>query len=231
MKTLDQVEARIPINATTAPDDNDSLFWITKPGSYYLTDNITGVSGKNGIKVGATDVAIAVTIDLNGFSMTGVPGSNIGIVVLGSPLVTVRNGFVKNWGGSGIFLADRSQVDGITAESNGGKGIEVGGSSVVSNCIVASNGDTGLNTGNDAIVRSVVCRSNQTGASIGIGSVVSHSTFRGNQQTGLGVGSGSTVQNCAADVNSLNGIFAGTEVTIVDCTATNNLGYGIVAAK
>jgi hypothetical protein len=77
MKTLDQVEARIPIDATRTPGDASATFRITAPGSYYLTGNITGQSGKVGILVLANDV----TIDLNGFSLIGA-GNSAGIARL-----------------------------------------------------------------------------------------------------------------------------------------------------
>src|SRR5678815_1587099 len=70
MKTLDQVEPRVAINATNTPGDDDSLFKITQPGSYYLTGNITGVAGKHGIEIAAS----GVTLDLNGFDLVGVAG-------------------------------------------------------------------------------------------------------------------------------------------------------------
>ena len=54
MKTLDQVEARIPIDATNTPGDATSSFKIIAPGSYYLTGNVTGESGKNGLSVAAS---------------------------------------------------------------------------------------------------------------------------------------------------------------------------------
>src|SRR6185369_7398513 len=69
MKTLSEVEPRIPINATTTPGDADSIFRITQPGSYFLTGNITGVNGKHGIEVAAS----SVTIDMRGFDLVGVP--------------------------------------------------------------------------------------------------------------------------------------------------------------
>ena len=134
MKSLDQVEARIPIDATRTPGDDNSQFRITQSGSYYLTGNIMGVSGKNGILVGAVSETIVVTIDLNGYSVTGVPGSLSGIVTLGGPPVTIRNGFVMNWGNSGISLGSRARVEGVTAEANGGEGIVTQASSLVIDC-------------------------------------------------------------------------------------------------
>ena len=67
MKTLDQIEPRIAINATNTPGDASSLFRIAQPGSYYLTGNITGVAGKDGIEIASSNV----TIDLMGFTHPG----------------------------------------------------------------------------------------------------------------------------------------------------------------
>ncbi|MDP1660874.1 MAG: hypothetical protein Q8L55_03070, partial [Phycisphaerales bacterium] len=103
MKTLAEVEPRIAINATNTPGDADatpSTFKITQPGSYYLTGNITGESGKDGIEIAAA----GVTLDLNGFSVTGVPGSLTGIS-LRTGGTEVRNGTVRSWGGDGVAAA------------------------------------------------------------------------------------------------------------------------------
>ena len=63
MKTLDQVEPRIPINATNTPGDADSVYVITKPRLYYLTGNLQGVRTKHGIKISVG----GVTLDIMGF--------------------------------------------------------------------------------------------------------------------------------------------------------------------
>jgi hypothetical protein len=69
MKTLDQIEARTPINATATPGDASNQFIISAGGSYYLTANITGVSGKNGMSINASNV----TLDLNGLRSSACP--------------------------------------------------------------------------------------------------------------------------------------------------------------
>src|SRR5450432_723267 len=100
MKSLDQVEARTVINATNTPGDGAAnQFIISQPGSYYLSGNISGVSGKSAILVTANNV----TIDLNGFSLVGIAGSLYGVRV---PAVinnlTIRNGVVRDWGSEGV---------------------------------------------------------------------------------------------------------------------------------
>ena len=49
MKTLDQVEPRIPLSNETTPGDATYLYIITQAGSYYLTENTT--TTKSGVKV------------------------------------------------------------------------------------------------------------------------------------------------------------------------------------
>src|SRR3954462_1555375 len=76
MKTLDQVEARTPIDATHTPGDATHNFIITVAGSYYLTGNINA-NKANAIQI----TAAGVTVDLNGFQLKGVPGNGNGIVL------------------------------------------------------------------------------------------------------------------------------------------------------
>src|SRR6185436_1945782 len=80
MKPLSEIEPRIAISALTTPGDADSLFRITQPGSYYLTGNVTGVSGKSGIGIASS----GVTLDLSGFELLGVAGSANGIFTTGT---------------------------------------------------------------------------------------------------------------------------------------------------
>src|SRR5438034_6089887 len=58
MKSLAQIEPRTPISS--AP------YIITNSGSYYLTTNLYAASG-DGITISANNV----TVDLNGFALTG----------------------------------------------------------------------------------------------------------------------------------------------------------------
>ena len=70
----------------------DMPLTITESGSYVVVENLTGSSGSHGITIQADDV----TIDLNGFSLTGVTGALDGIHAdLGTGPwrnLTVRNG-------------------------------------------------------------------------------------------------------------------------------------------
>ncbi|HZO55190.1 MAG TPA: right-handed parallel beta-helix repeat-containing protein [Bryobacteraceae bacterium] len=137
--------------------------WITQPGSYRLSGNLTVPGELSGIEVRAD----GVTIDLNGFSIIG-PGAGAGrgIDVLAFFAVpafhetTVLNGTVRRMGNAGIVLGDRSRVENVRAISNGLSGIFVGSGSVVRNNI-----SYGHSIGIQAVFSSVVgntARNNST---------------------------------------------------------------------
>ncbi len=92
MKTLDQVEARIPISS--AP------FTITNAGSYYLTGNLRVLyapplfTSSNAIVIAAS----GVTLDLNGFtiSSSAARATGCGILLWGSlEGITILNGHIR----------------------------------------------------------------------------------------------------------------------------------------
>src|SRR4030095_5157723 len=99
MKSLDQVEARTIVNAANTPGDATNLFIISQPGSYYLTGNITGVASKQGIRI----IASGVTLDLNGFALSGIASSFAGIFCApGVTRVAIVNGTITGWPLDGI---------------------------------------------------------------------------------------------------------------------------------
>src|SRR5437763_11008128 len=72
MKKLDEVEPRTNLQATPAAVGVDTTnpsyhFIISQPGSYYLSANVL-VTKANGIQISAE----GVTLDLNGFQVSGV---------------------------------------------------------------------------------------------------------------------------------------------------------------
>lgn len=256
MKTLQQIEPRIEINATNTPGDADSIFKITEPGSYYLTGNVAGVSGKHGIEIAASDV----TLDLMGFSLTGVGGTLSGIVATsGSPNLVIRNGGVRNWGQWGVEAsnASSSQFEGLRLSGNTGNGLVVGSYSTVSHCtartntfngIVASgdgitidhctaafNGTAGISPGITGTVIACTANSNSgPGINASSNCVISDSAVRDNGgAAGLVLGNGSTARNCVSDTNRAGslGITGGRGCMIIHCVATNNPAGGIMVSE
>jgi hypothetical protein len=94
MKSLDQVEPRTPVDTVHTPGASLFMFYINQPGSYYLTTNIVGLSGKDAIGISANNV----TLDLNGFALIGGSGTEEGIYIYNTCTnITVRNGNVSGW--------------------------------------------------------------------------------------------------------------------------------------
>lgn len=90
MKTLSDVEPRVAVQSLTG--DATSEYTIGASGSYYLTGNVVGESGKSGIRI----TADGVTIDLSGHTLEGVDGSTHGIDVPSArDNIVVKNGVVR----------------------------------------------------------------------------------------------------------------------------------------
>ncbi len=226
-KTLTEVEPRIAINATNTPGDADatpSTFKITQPGSYYLTGNITGESGKDGIEIASA----GVTLDLNGFAVIGVPGSLSGVVIR-SGATEVRNGFVRSWGVDGVTSGSaitNNRVIDVRASGNGGVGIYAGNYSEARNCMAVSNGSHGIAI--YAYGRAEGCTARSNGGD-GIsapnsGNVIINCNSNLNGGNGFNAFS-STLTACNASGNTLSGI-AATYSSVIDCNSSSNTEYG-----
>lgn len=145
MKSLDQIESRIPVN--TLPGASNAVHVISQPGNYYLTGDIVGSTGKNGILINAHDV----TIDLNGYTLLGSGnGSLDGIRVLeedggsGERLI-VRNGKIQKWGGAAISMfAHYVQALQDLDINDCGAGIGCSGAAIVERCRLISTGRYGI---------------------------------------------------------------------------------------
>ncbi len=229
-KTLSEVEPRIAINATNTPGDADatpSLFKITQPGSYYLTGNVTGVSGKFGIEIAAS----GVTLDLNGFELLGVAGSRAGVTISSSNPrnVAVRNGSVRGWGENGVALsAVSSSVADLRVSDNAGSGISMVGACMASGCQVYGNGDDGIQAGVACMVLGCTAYNNgSAGISAMGGCTISDSTVYFNAGDGVAVLSGCTISGCTAYNNLGNGISATAGATVSGCTSRSNTLDGV----
>lgn len=207
MKSLDQVEARVIVNAANTPGDVANTFIIRAPGSYYLTGNITGDISKNGIRIQADDV----TLDLNGFALfSGGGGASRGVDVPGAQKnFCVRNGTVRGWtdGGVRTDFATSTLAEKLRLSDNAGAiGLMLGNGSA-RDCVAAGNA-TGFVLGNGAEVRDCAATGNVTG-------------FQANDRTML--------SNCISTVNSGVGFDCTSYITLIDCTASRNFGVaGIV---
>jgi parallel beta-helix repeat protein len=235
MKSLDQIDAHIDvkgekrIDVLTLPGDGTNLFVVSAPGSYYLSGNITGVSGKNAISINADNV----TVDLNGFALIGVPGSANGIFVPAAHRnLRIHNGSAQSWGTRGIdcFNATNSQFDHLRVSQNGNDGLSCGDGNVLSEISAEANTNNGISPGNRCTLTACYAANNTGGDGIFTSDscTVTASTAVGNIN-GFNIQNSCTMIGCTAASNTGNGIFPSDNCTIKDCTASSNSGTGINA--
>ena len=153
MLTLSQIAPRTPISS--AP------FIITKPGSYYLTTNLT-VSTGDGIDINTN----GVTLDLNGFAISSTaPGGSGNGIFINSNIrnISIADGFIQGgatnngsgfYSGNGFYygiyylgtapanvLISRISISGCSIS---GIFLNTGDSTVVESCTVRTVGNYGI---------------------------------------------------------------------------------------
>jgi parallel beta-helix repeat protein len=233
MKSLDQLElGRMPIDSVHTPGNSTNNFIVNQPGSYYLTADVTGVSGKNGIMINSDNV----TIDLRGFSLLGATGTLTGILNGGTfRNITVQHGAVRNWDTAGINLNSgfvNSLLDlhvTTNGTATGGYGIAGGTDCLIADCVSRANFDANITAlGNANIIRCLASVSS-TGRGISTlsAATVQDCTTHDNAQENIFVDGGSTVTNCTANSSAgRDGINAFASV-VSHCIATSNNQNGI----
>lgn len=127
--------ARALAGGVTAGDSVGYPVTISASGSYILTSNLAPT-----VTAGISITASNVTIDLNGFTISG---TGNGIISSGSNVV-VKNGTVFGMNQTGITLGTNSRVENVRAIGNTSDGITVGDGSVVVNSIATGNGGKGI---------------------------------------------------------------------------------------
>ncbi len=249
MKTLDEVEPRIPIPGSATAT---GIFVINDSGSYYLTGNRH--SSTFGISVFADDV----TIDLCGYSLIGSDAANsYGVYFYNSSNVEVRNGTIRNYhtGAAGTYSTNLNQrVMDLRIHDCTGRGISLpGGNHQVVNCTVSDCGMDGINVGGNSRVQGNTVYNNSTygialllasiakdnvvysNGNIGInashGCTVQGNTVYSNSADGINASDGCIINNNSVRENSGEGIDAGACAMIRDNSAYQNTGYGIKASS
>jgi hypothetical protein len=192
MKSLAQIEPRIPVDAAHTPGDFSDLFVIAQPGSYYLTTNIVGVGSKYGIGISTSNV----TLDLNGFALTGVTNSYDGIVIYGTCTnIAIRNGIVSGWGTGnyGIRCLGQNVIFERLNISANNFGMSCNSGNVVRDCVINSNQRDGIDINGSGVL---VLNNNLAGNNtLGPGNACisvfsSNSRIEGNHIVGTGTGYG-----------------------------------------
>lgn len=195
-------------------------------GSYLVANNITS-AGVNCLVITASQV----TIDLNGFTLTGSGGTN-GVLASGRSNVTVRNGTFNGFARAIFATGTGAVIDGVRAVTGSANGFTVGDSGTVENSYVtAHNG--GIVAGKNARLLNNTLTGNTgtgQGASLGDNSRVSDSLFINNSGSGLSVGKNSVITNCTFTNNVGMGLVANLNAVVSGSTANNNTSHGIQTA-
>ena len=204
-------------------------FTINQPGSYIIWADLTGVAGAAGVTIDADDV----TLDLNGFSLIGVPGSQAGVFVDTSNgfgnNVTIRNGAIHNWDADGVRAgsAVATTVEDIWCGNNGGEGIHVANQSTVIDCLVSNQPLNGITARVGSTV--VNCRATSclaAGIAVQDGSIARDCTSFGNGD-GFSAFEGSFIRDCTSLSSSNFGAFLDFGSTITGCTIRHSGNSGI----
>jgi hypothetical protein len=176
---------------------------IKNPGFYYLTGNLNYSGSGNAITVSANNV----TLDLMGFTLTGISGGGYCINLTTTNNVEIRNGtisnFISGWAiygfgannrvsriralnnGGGFWLGTNVLIEGCNCSSNGLRGIQIS-SGTVSGCTAVNNQDHGIQiTGPGVIIGNVA--NNNTNAGFWL-SVVSKSIIMVDRNSASGNG-------------------------------------------
>ena len=198
---------------------------ITSPGSYYLTANLTATGTGKGITISAD----SVTLDLNGFVLTGSSGGVAGIKVPAAQKnILIRNGTIRSWTGGGINAANaaNSVIQGIRLSNNSAPSpfsasnaaLSVGNGSTVKDCVVTNNSNSnGIWVGSACSVRSCVARANADGAGIRVlDNCYVMENISDSNSIGITMGSGNRIESNSCTSNLNAGI-------LVPSIATNNL--------
>ena len=224
MKTLDEVEPRIPIHAADLP------LMITEPNSYYLVEDVNFTSTtSHAITIECNDVSI----DLMGYTLKGPDsGTKAGIYMNGRSNVEVRNGTVRDFYygiHEGSTAGRHHRIINVRAMSNFYCGIRLyGKGNLVKDCTAAENDFYGIYTGSGSMVTGNTCYSNgDNGIYTDSGCTVTGNTCYDNGGNGLLAGTGCTIIGNTSRLNTGDGIYFLGLGTIADNTADRNSGYGI----
>lgn len=233
-------QGRVVAGGITATDTPGFPATLDAAGRYVLTGALTVPDeDTHGIEVIAADV----TIDLNGFSISGpvtcfgesvtcTPvGIGNGVVArLGIDRTVVRNGSVKGMGRSGVVVRTGSTVENIEATHNRLAGIEAQDFATLHGNTAHVNGDDGINVGAFSVVQGNTANENgNDGISAGEKSTVKRNMTVGNRHDGILAAHGSQVTRNTSGRNGHDGIDVGRNSTVARNLVTRNGDDGIQA--
>lgn len=233
LKTLTQVEPRTDVS--TLSGTGTAVYAITVPGSYYLTSNLAGATGRDTIVV----TVAGVTIDLNGFSLQSTDASRVAILATSGVSLTVRNGRIVGGtygvrGTTRLVCHDLLIEGGTTLGISGGSdsliqrcrlssaGIQTGTRTLVSEC--TTTGSAGIFADDDSIVTH--CRVS-SGGIIGTDNVqILHCNVNNAPVFGITANDRSVIRHCNVLTTTRGGILVRFRCRVEHCSVTDAVGSG-----
>ena len=244
MKTLDEIHTKVAESGEKRTPISAIPFAITQPGSYYLTGNLSTALAVDGISIDAKNV----TIDLNGFRMTGF-GAGLVAIKMTNASVNTQTMVVKN----GVIDGFATAIGGVSSSVNaasienvhiqGGDGIQLreANNARIHGCVLQDSVVTSgilnvfgaISAGRGAVVTE--CRvAAATGSVYGVAiyayenGVVRDSTVTDTGVSGIFCGPHGTVSNCAVTGTGSTGISVSTGV-VDGCSVKGIFDTGIAA--
>ena len=202
---------------------------IDQPGSYVLTCNITVPT----VQINCIEIETDnVTLNLNGNTLIG-PGeenssSGNGIYASERNNITITNGTVRNFGGSGIVVTGtNNQIENVKVYANGFYGISAI-CATITGCTASYNGFHGI-TASETTINNCMVDSNDFHGISASSATVANCTSSYNGSHGMYI-SGTTMIGCTSFNNGDRGIYASDSI-VASCTANHNDSHGIYASS
>ncbi len=202
-------------------------FRIVRCGYYFLDECLEGKAGQDGITILASDV----TLDLQGYSVLGVPGSfsavRVGAAVSG---VRVQNGGIRGWGDHGVHadLGTSCTFENLHLIDINKNAIRGGAQAHIRGCTAESSGDAAITAASGIIESCRASAGGNDGFFLGQGTI-SGCTAKDNDFHGIITGGACTIERCTVSESGKDGIDAGAGSTVVHCTVESSLDHGIKA--
>ncbi len=175
MRSLDEIEPRIPLNQTTTPGDATCVFKITKPGSYILTGNIKPPAGKHCMLI-ALLLPGVVDVDMKGFTIdgsdagagsSGVLCNNEVLLLDGDCVPVIHNGTLRNFAGGACLCAPGFTAGTLELRdlriNGGGAGVNTPSRLRMQNVSISGGTGIPLQMGHDSVVERVSITTSHAG--------------------------------------------------------------------
>jgi len=221
MKTLHEVNPSTPIESL--PGSGTAQHVISEPGAYHLTGNmdLAGI-GATAIRVNAR----GVTIDLNGFAISGDGDETLPAIFLVSNAAAVRNGTIVDWGSVGILANSSAVIRDVRFDLVRDSAIDAARGAIIEGCLfrlcqpIQLDGQTLIK---DCVFRDM---SRAIEAPSATAVTIVDTVIGGQNSASSGhviiLGNDAKLSNVMVSNEGRGGLLAGLRATVIGCTFSGN---------